>query len=277
MVTVPSAGIARTAKTAAQLIMTTPNASKKQAVIARLYADCQAAGNLTFDNDAVRRVAAAVDFKNPFDATKIDHSALLPAALVDDDAFIVHLGQGRHRFVHGISAGYHRFEPIPAERRHRWPYRRSILNNINTSESNILSVGYNQRIIHDFLYEDIAASPKVYGSNRTQIPLDYRIGSDRITATRVQVEIDFTLEYLGMITVFEAKNGAPDDFNVFQLFNPYRYYRQITEGQPGIVINCCYLLRQGDRLRLYLYSFTDPQNPGSIRLERNAEYTLRPR
>ena len=173
--------------------------------------------------------------------------------------------------------GYHRFEPIPAERRYQWSYRRSILNNINTSESNILSVGYNQRIIHDFLYEDIAASPKVYSSNRTQIPLDYHIGSDRITATRVQVEIDFTLEYLGTITVFEAKNGAPDDFNVFQLFNPYRYYLQVTEGQPGIAINCCYLLRQGDRLRLYLYSFTDPQNPASIRPERNAEYTLVPR
>ena len=173
--------------------------------------------------------------------------------------------------------GYHRFEPIPAERRYQWSYRRSILNNINTSESNILSVGYNQRIIHDFLYEDITASPKVYGSNRTQISLDYRIGDTAIDARRVQIEIDFTLEHQGAITVFEAKNGEPTDFNVFQLFNPYRYYLQVTEGQPGIAINCCYLLRQADRLRLYLYSFTDPQNPGSIRLERNAEYTLRPR
>lgn len=85
--------------------MTTPNASKKQAVIARLYDDCQAAGSLTFDNAAVRQVAAAVGFGNPFDATKIDRSAALPAALADDDAFIVHLGQGRHRFVYGISAG----------------------------------------------------------------------------------------------------------------------------------------------------------------------------
>ena len=257
--------------------MTTQSAGKKQAVIARLYADCKAGGNLTFDNSAVRRAAAAVDFKNLFDATKIDSSAALPAALVDDDAFIVHLGRGQHRFVYGISAGYHRFEPIPEERRYQWRYRPSILNNINSSESNILSVGYNQRIIHDFLYEDITASPRMYGSNRTQIPLDYRIGSDSIAARRVQVEVDFTLEYLGTITVFEAKNGEPDDFNVFQLFNPYRYYLRATEDLPATAINCCYVLRQGDRLRLYLYSFTDPQNPGSIRLERNTEYTLRPR
>ena len=166
---------------------------------------------------------------------------------------------------------------FPEERRYQWRYRRSILNNINTSESNVLSVGYNQRIIHDFLYEDITVSPKLYGSNRTQMSLDCRISGDAINATNVQVEIDLTLEHLGAITVFEAKNGEPVDFNVFQLFNPYRYYRQNTQSPPVTAINCCYLLRQDNRLRLYLYSFTDPQNPGSIRLKRNAEYTLVPR
>lgn len=257
--------------------MTTRGMSKKQAVIVRLYDNCRDRGNLVFDNNEVKAVCAEVDFGNPFDATKIDNSAGLPDSLVADDVFVVHLGRGRHQFVYGIASGYHRFEPIPDERRYQWPYRRSILNNINTSESNILSVGYNQRIIHDFLYEDIAASPKVYSSNRTHIPLDYRIGDDEINVARVQVEIDFTLEHLGAITVFEAKNGEPEDFNVFQLFNPYRYYRRATQSPPVTAINCCYLLRHGDRLRLYLYSFDDQSNPGSIRLERNAEYTLVPR
>ena len=262
---------------AGSLIMTSQDMSKKQTVIARLYDICKSRGNLVFTNDEVREVAASVDFRNHFDATKIDNSAGLPNPLVADDAFVVHLGQGKHQFVYGIASGYHQFEPIPEERRYQWPYRRSILNNINTSESNILSVGNNQRIIHDFLYEDIAASPKAYGSNRTQIPLDYRIGAAAISVGRVQVEIDFTLEHLGVITVFEAKNGEPSDFNVFQLFNPYRYYLRVTQSLPVTAINCCYLLRQRDRLRLYLYSFADPQNPGSIQLERNAEYTLVPR
>ncbi len=151
------------------------------------------------------------------------------------------------------------------------------MNNINTSESNILSVGYNQRIIHDFLYDDIAASPKVYGSNRTHIPLDYQIGDIEINAERVQVEIDLTMEYQGAITVFEAKNGAPADFNVFQIFNPFRYYKRATEGIEGVSIKACYLLRQGSQLILFLYSFADPRSPGSIYLERNAEYRLVPR
>ena len=256
----------------------------KKEAIARMYAICVRRGDMTFTNTEIRNIANDLGFRNYFDATKIDNTASLPESLIEDDAFVVHLGRignqvTRHRFVHDIAIGYHPFEAIPEERVYEWRYRRSILNNINTSESNILSVAYNQRILHDFLYEDITASPRVYGSNRTQIPLIYRVGGDNIEATRVQVEIDLTLEYLGEITVFEAKNGSPVDFNVFQLFNPYRYYLRATEDMDVETIQCCYLLRQrdrrrGDRLRLYLYSFADPQDPGSIRLERNAEYNL---
>ena len=190
--------------------------------------------------------------------------------------FVVHLGRGRHAFAPGIDVAYHRFEAVPRKDRFQWRYRRSLLNNVNTSESNILSVGFNQRIIHDFLYEDITTNPKVYGSHRTQIPLDYNIGGEHIEATRVQVEIDYTTEHLGRITVFEAKNGFRQDFNVFQLFHPYRYFTGLRNSQELdiAVIECCYLLRQDDLLRLYLYTFDDAMNPGSIRLLRNAEYEL---
>ena len=60
----------------------------------------------------------------------------------------------------------------------------------------------------------------------------------------------------------------------FQLFNPFRYYLRATENFDVGSIKCCYLLRQGDQLRLYLYSFAEQDNPGSIQLEHNAEYTL---
>lgn len=255
----------------------------KKDVLTLLYRWCRYRNNFVFDNREVRRVCDKIGFGNQFDVTKLDDSSDLPPALVAEDIFVVHLGSpkrpepARHRFVRGVANGYHQFEPIPDERRFQWPYRRSILNNINTSESNILSVGYNQRIIHDFLYEDITASPKVYGSNRTRVRLNYRVGDDEINTFPVQVEMDLTLEYLGEITVFEAKNGNPADFNVFQLFNPYRYYLRATQSPPVTSISCCYLLRQDNFLRLYLYSFDNPEEPGSIRLERNAEYTLVPR
>ena len=108
------------------------------------------------------------------------------------------------------------------------------------------------------------------------VPLDYRIGVDEINAGRAQVEIDFTTEHLGTVTVFEAKNGEPADFNVFQLFNPFRYYSMVRDTReiPMDAVDACHLLRHRDRLRLYLYTFADPHDPGSIQLLRNAEYAL---
>ena len=105
----------------------------------------------------------------------------------------------------------------------------------------------------------------------------YRIRDVEINVTRVQVEIDFTLEHSGMITVFEAKNGEHPDFNIFQLFHPFRYYLRATADLKVKAIQCCYLLHQDNRLMLYFYSFPETDNPGSIQLERNAEYTLVPR
>ena len=239
---------------------------------------CKSRQDFVFTNDEVKAICAKLKFGNPFDATKIDSSSGLPDSLIEDDAFIVHLGREgdvtRHQFVFGIENGYHRFEPIPENRRIPWTYRPSILNNINTSESNTLSIGYNQLIMQDFLYEDISASPKIYISNRTQMLLHYFVDDDEVNAARVQIEIDLTLEHMGRVSVFEAKNGNLRDFNVFQLFNPFRYYLQTVDELDESSIDCCYLLRSKNRLRLYLYRFTAPQNPGSITLIRNAEYTL---
>ena len=250
--------------------------SRKKQVLTRLYSLCKARQNFVFTNDEVKTVCREIGFGNPFDATKIDTSTGLPDTLLEADAFVVHLGRGAHRFVFGIENGYHRFEPVPDNRKYQWLLRsHGVLDDLITDERNILYWGYNQRILHYFLYGDRGASPKVYIYDRAQIPLNYRIGNANVEVQKVQVKIYMTLEHSGNITVFEAKNGEPDDFNVFQLFNPFRYYLRATENMSVTSIHCCYLVRpESDTLRLYLYRFTDSQTPGSIELIRNAEYTL---
>lgn len=96
----------------------------------------------------------------------------IPQILLDEDYFILHLGRGRHKFVKGINNGFHSFEDINEDNIFDWKYRKSILNEFDTSESNILSVAGNQRIIHDFLYEAIVASPKVYNARRTKMEIE---------------------------------------------------------------------------------------------------------
>lgn len=253
---------------------------KKQDVIRDLFVHCRERGNWQFHNDLVKKISQHHRFGNPFDATKIDNSSLLPDIVREAGYFIVHLGGGNHEFVSGIRLGYHVFEEIADKERIEWNYRKSLLNDFDTSESNILSVVSNQRIIHDFLYSDITASPKVYNARRTKRSINYLIGQTVINATNLQMEIDLTLELHGQVTVIEGKNEFPEDFAVYQLFHPFRYYRELQKENHLEIkqIGCCYILRVriGDTsvLRLYNYTFDDENQMASIRLLKKSEYLL---
>ena len=152
--------------------------SKKSLVLTDLFQHCVAKNNFVFDNDLVKSLCKKHKFGNPFDVTKLDNTSKFPKILLENDYFLVHLGQGRHQFVKGIKYGFHEFEEI--DQIVDWEYRKSLLNEFDTSESNILSLGSNQRIIHDFLYQDIVANPKVYGSRRTKSTIDYYVNKEHI-------------------------------------------------------------------------------------------------
>jgi len=254
--------------------------SKKQQVIEIIFDACKRRGIFEFDNEFVKQVTGGVKFANQFDATKVDHSAKLPVKVREARYFILHLGQGRHAFVKGIDDGYHTFEAINEKDRIDWRYRKSVLNEADTSESNVLAVAANQRIIHDFLYEDIVAEPKIYFARRTKCSFRFSVGALKYEAENIQMEIDLTFEYRGNITVLEAKNGFPKDFAVYQLYNPYRTFIESRKaGLKGIEqVSCCYVLRSktggNSVLRLYEYTFKKPHDLASIALKKAAEYRL---
>lgn len=259
--------------------------SKKKEILAELYADCLKSGNMEFDNDKVKSICTKFKFANPFDVTKIDSSNGLPQSMKDDDVFIVHLGGERrsgraakHKFINGIDIGYHKFEKIISSSK-KWPYSEKIIDNMNSSESNSLFLAYNHKIINDFLYEDITAAPSVYGSHRTSVKnLEYFVGNQAIrTGGSLQTEFDLTLEYRSTVSIFEAKNGMPEDFNVFQIFIPFRYYleKRFESEDEGIgIVECCYMLRDGDTLNFYLYTFEEEDYPESIILLKSDKYEL---
>jgi hypothetical protein len=242
-------------------------------------------GNPVFDNELVKDISRKHGFKNPFDATKLDDLSRFPKVMLDEDYFIVHIGQGRHKFIKGISKAFHEFENITEENQYPWKYRKSILNELDSSEANILSVANNQRILHDFLYEDIIANPKVYNSRRTQISFKYNIDKEEVISDNVQIETDLTLEYQGVVTVIEGKNNFPKNFAVYQIYHPFLYYIEMqkkSEHRERLSaikqINCCYVLRKKVNnitiLRLYSYRFINPYDMTSLELMKSAEYSL---
>lgn len=248
-----------------------------------LFNHCIDSNAFTFHNDLVKEFSKKYNFANPFDATKLDSSNQLPPEFIQKDYCILHLGGGYHKFIQGISNLYHNFETIQDSI--KWSYQKSLLNQYNDSESNILSVANNQRILHDFLFEndlefenlDINNRPKTYFPHRTKTTLEYNFKDEKIIAKNQQIEIDLTLEFNGIIGVFEAKNGNLKDFNIYQLYHPFLYY--YNSNLPFKQILCVYLLRfknasNNDILRLFAYTFKQPKQLDSIVFLKSKEYEL---
>lgn len=255
---------------------------RKQEALGRLFAEVQRQcgnGPLIFDNQLTKQITGGT-FGNQYDVTKIDTSIKLPAELTQADYFVIHLGSGRHQFVQGIQAGFHALEPIPSQDTIDWKYRQSVLNETDTSEASILALVNNQRILHDFLYEDIVASPKTYLPRRTKASFSYYIHNQHVEVKNLQIEMDLTLEYLGEVSICEGKNGRPADFAVYQLYHPFRYFSNLQVGKgmairtvSGVLVNR-YREDGHTLVELRKYRFKEAQRLDSIDLEKAARYRL---
>ncbi|RAX52486.1 hypothetical protein CCY99_07350 [Helicobacter sp. 16-1353] len=231
-----------------------------------------------FHNDLVKEIAKKHGFGNPFDVTKLDSSDKLPESFKKQNYCILHLGSGNHQFIKGINKLYHTFEPTQDSI--KWQYKKSLLNEYNDSESNILSVANNQRILHHFLFGDdlefanlsIENRPKTYFPHRTKTTLNYYVGTQKILANNQQIEIDLTLEFNGIIGIFEAKNGTPTDFNIYQIYHPFLYYYNSNLAFKQII--CVYLVRNKNSLKLWAYTFDKPLHIDSLRFLKSCEYEL---
>ncbi|STQ85940.1 hypothetical protein LS73_002030 [Helicobacter muridarum] len=262
--------------------------NKKHLVLESLYHFCKQQEDFTFHNDLVKEMCIKHGFGNPFtkettalpcfDVTKLDSSDKLPPLFKNQDICLLHLGGGYHQFIQGINKLYHPFEPLQDSV--KWQYKKSLLNEYNDSESNILSVANNQRILHHFLFGadlefadlSIENRPKTYFPHRTKANLNYFFGLQEIQAKNQQIEIDLTLEFNGIIGVFEAKNGIPRDFNIYQIYHPFLYYYNSNLNFKKII--CVYLVRKDDSIKLWAYTFDKPLYLDSIKFLKSCEYIL---
>jgi len=257
----------------------------KKDIIEYIYKECKKNENYIFDNEYVKDILKKLNSKtNPYDITKLDDTSKYPKSLIDDNMALIHLGDGKHKFVPYLDKLYPKFEDIKDDEKLKFLYRPSILNDFAISESSILSTAFNHRIINDFLYSDIVANPKLYISERKRgLSFEYFIGNEKLSFENLQIEIDFTIEYNKIVTVFEAKNCAKswiENFNIYQIYNPFRYYYDLkTKNKIDIKdIYACYLLRKKDKnnstIRLYLYTFENPLDITTLKLIKKREYIL---
>lgn len=165
-----------------------------------------------------------------------------------------------------------------------------MLNKFNSSESNILSIANNQRILHDFAFGkdkefdniDISKRPKTYFPHRTKTNLEYKLGDENIIASKIQIEIDLTIEYSGNVAIFEAKNRNIDNFIIYQIYHPFLYYYNAKEN-PLIDnrikdIFCIYVNAEEiddiTYIKLWKYTFSNPKKLDSIKFMDSRCYKL---
>ncbi len=261
---------------------------KKQEVLLELFHLCQQRGQYVFDNDMVEAVCRRIGFKNKFDATKLDNISLLPAELRALDYAVIHKGRGQHEFVRGIEKIYHRFEPISEQI--EWPYRKSLLNEYNSSESNMLSVANNQRILHHFLfgidrefdYLDISEQPKIYFAHRTKTDMTYQIGN---YWRQIQsLKVGLCIEYKGKISVFQRVIGVPDSFLRYKAYLQFLHYEKLKAKHRldeyikdvMILYISWHKTKKISAIKLWAYTFINSQDAGSISLQKSTEYQLSP-
>ncbi len=259
--------------------------SKKE-IIQILFNNCKNKGDFIFHNNDIKQISQGT-FSNQFDVTKIDSSHKLPKVLKDNNYGLIHLGGGYHQFIHGIDKLFHSFEPI--QKTINWQYQKSLLNNYGTSESNLLSVANNQRILHDFVFgkdcdfnhADIRKRPKTYLPFPTGHPMKYKLGDETVETKSMRMQIDLAIEYQGVVGVFEAKNGTPTDFSIYQIFNPCYYYHQAKKDERinGLLkeIYGIYVTRPqptSNVINLWQYRFKKPEDMGSIEFIKSASYVL---
>lgn len=94
-------------------------------------------------------------------------------------------------------------------------------------------------------------------------------GRLQLQACNPQIEIDAGFETDTSIVIVEAKNVPHDDFQVRQLYFPFRRYH--GQGKPVRLVFSQYT---GLTYRLYEYAFEDPDTFDSIRLVKQGFYAL---
>lgn len=142
-----------------------------------------------------------------------------------------------------------------------------------SSESNAINALIISGILDKFLgeYNTVETFNGRMGTGEFDFCIDRFNGkSSQITVNNAQLEIDGGFENDSSVTIMEAKNVLHEDFNIRQLYYPFRKYRKLVKKPIRLVFaqytNLSY--------NLFEYEFSDPNDFSSIRLLRKAAYTF---
>lgn len=215
------------------------------------------------------------EYKEPRLMAKWDSQSSLPKALSDNKLNI--LPNSRSSYVIG---GFKLYQPIPEleERVEKMVhvelpnYETIRLDNI-TSEANAINVLALSGILDDFLgtSENAATFNGRMGTGEFDFCIEtYNHGKQWISVHNAQCEIDGGFENDASVVIMEAKNVIHEDFNIRQLYYPYRLWNTKVRKPIRLVFS----IYSNMIYRLFEYRFSDLTDFSSIELVRTKNYSL---
>lgn len=138
------------------------------------------------------------------------------------------------------------------------------------SETLVLNAAALSGILQDFVGGGRLSATVAGRMSTGLLPLRLSNLDLELTVDRAQMEIDAGYESSEHLVIVEAKNHIADDFNIRQLYFPYRRFSRSLNKEVIPV----YLVYSNGVFHLYRYSFPDPADIRSIRLEDASRYVL---
>lgn len=215
------------------------------------------------------------EWREPRLVAKIDHKDNLPMLFKENNLSILTLNTSSYRIGPFIT-----FQTLPAWKTPgseveilKFPSNLETLDFLNlTSEPGVINTANATAMLNQFAGEELVLT--VAGRMRTS-EFVYHVdtfsgGSQEINVTRAQMEIDAGYEGDSKLMLFEVKNHSAKDFNMRQLYYPYRTWVDRVKKQVVPV----FLTFSNDVFDFYEFEFGDINNYSSARMTRHKRYML---
>ncbi|EGO6635128.1 hypothetical protein GWH01_002398 [Enterococcus faecalis] len=201
--------------------------------------------------------------------TKFDHSNQLPEIFSKNRITILPDSRGNYilgKFKMFEELKYKNIKPIPMKIPN---FIRSLDISKITSESSALNIAHMSSMI-DYVMQTKYNEPQsllTLSGRMSSGSLQYNILNidnkiHEFAVENAQIEIDGSYENLNSILIVEAKNKIPFDFNIRQLYYPFRMYQNLNTAKE---ITPVFFTYADDIFSFHIFEFTDAMNYSSIK------------
>jgi len=203
-------------------------------------------------------------------AAKVDSRRELPNILEENGYFILPVRNGYYRLIRGD--GFHELESISEEpTTFNSQLNFELTTGGKTGESKYLQYAYNSGLISDFTkINDLFLTET--GRFRAK-EFEFYVGNvGPIKQKGVQIQTDGLFEGKDNIVIIEVKTRRLEDFNIRQLYYPYRHVYKNSEKEIYTIF--MYADTESDEYNFWMYNFDNPEDYLSLNLIGSKKYNI---